>query len=136
MPFSIAVDYSRSIERCIEELSLKRGNSWISSENLPSRKEGVQKIWMDPVQFFNHIKTKEVLLEVCERGQRTADPRELLAFVERFPQITKAHALVALGYVGSLGDRLVVPFVYMGIIDIQDFEGSWGPSYRFLVASK
>lgn len=89
-------NYDRTIE---ELLAAGRYDWWdknISSANFPPVRSGKMNIEIEFIPFQRPMYTKEVLTELDRQGYRPAEIRELLVFVEQYPDFQRDFPIAAL----------------------------------------
>ncbi len=95
----LTVNYDLSIEEAVELGGYGWKNDNITSSDFPTKRKGTAEVALDLIHFPLDISIENVLRELDETGYRPAEPHELLAFGEKYPDIQKKFPIVALASV-------------------------------------
>lgn len=91
-------------------------NSDINDCNFPQDRTGDEQVEIELVHLDRDISIDGALAELDRRGLRPANPAELLAFRDSFPEVQREFPVIALGQVwrDPDGNRFVVYLVGLG----------------------
>jgi hypothetical protein len=89
--------YDRSIEDLIKAVNYNWVDKNIASANFPAQRSGKMDIEIEFIHFERVMRTEEALAEFDRRGYRAAEIRELLVFIEQYPNFQRDFPIAALG---------------------------------------
>ena len=139
--YPLSVDYGRSVEDGVRAGRYDWANSDINSRNFPTERKGVAEVVVELIHFNRVISIDEALRELDRMGYRPAEPHELLAFGQKYPEVQREFPVVAPGsaWQDRFGSR-VVPYLYRDgskrILNLDWIEGDWDEVCRFAVVRK
>jgi hypothetical protein len=139
--FKVTVDYGQSLADMIKAGKYDWVNDNITKENFPVNGQDKQEVEVLLFHFNRVISSDDAIAEMNKAGYRPARIEELLALGACQPELQKQFPIVALGsaWRRPSGYRIVPCLVSDGSgrrLDLDDFEGGWDGSDRFLVLRK
>lgn len=139
--FTLAVDYSRSLEQMVGAGKYDWMNDNITGNNFPHQSLGVVEQRCKLFHFNRSISSEDVITEMKKEGFIPADTATLCVFGEKFPEKQREFPIVALGQVwrSASGDRGVAYLNGVGAgrgLSLDWFDFDWSGDYRFLAVRK
>lgn len=139
----LTVNYDLSVEEAAKLGRYDWADANITSGNFPTRRKGTARVALEFVHFNRYISTESVLRELSNRDMRSAEPHELLAFGEKYPDIQREFPIVALA-LGSAwrnpyGNRRVLYLDGRGSernLRLMGTEDDWSEACRFAAVHK
>lgn len=137
--FPVTIDYGITLQAMIAAGRYDWTNSDVIAEHFPSPK-AAGKVDADlQLAHFNRITgSHEALRRLDRRGYRASTIEELLAFGATYPEEQLKHSIVALGaFWQRLFSNHHVAYLCKRdpgrrCLDLEEFEGGWAESCRFL----
>lgn len=137
--YTIAVDYSRSLEEMIAAGQYDSVNGNITPDHFPIRGQGKQEVDVTLFHFNRDMESALVIAEMDKAGYRPALIGELLALGESHPDLQREFPIIALGSrwqiphdtisrVPELGLRSSSGVRYLNAVWL---EGKWDDNCRF-----
>jgi hypothetical protein len=143
--YTIAVDYSRSLEEMIAAGQYDSVNGNITPDHFPIRGQGKQEVAVTLFNFNRDMESSDVVIaEMDKAGYRPAGIEELLALGESHPTLQREFPIIALGscwqiphdtisLVPELGLRGGITDRYLNTVWLGN---NWDDNYRFLAVRK
>ncbi len=139
--YPIVVDYSRSLEEMIKADNYKDVDGDITEEHFPLKGIGRQEVIITIIYFEHGVTSEKVFTETEKAGFRLSKIEELLALVEKYPEIHRKFLIGVLGSVweDGIGNRWM-PFLacFYGkhILRLRLITCNWHKNWRFAVVRK
>lgn len=139
--YSVAVDYSQTVEELIRSGRYDWVNSDITPRNFPSREKGQAQLDIFLLNFDRNISSEDAIKAMDAQSLRPAILEELLTLGIAFPDLQRQNSIVALGSTWRLpGGSESVPYLYgsgsLRGLSLAWFGGVWAPHWRFAAARK
>ncbi|MDO8443791.1 MAG: hypothetical protein Q7S78_02315 [Candidatus Azambacteria bacterium] len=98
-PYTLTINYTRSIEDGIKAGKYDWTNSDITSSHFPSSEVGTKEVSVELVHFGKDMTIEEVLSELDKAGMRPTTLKELLVLGEKYPDLQREFPIIALASV-------------------------------------
>lgn len=140
-PFTIFVDYNKSIEEMFSEGKYDKVPKDIKSKISSFEKQGVVETKVNLIKFGSCLFSREILDTFNQYNLRSANAPELLAFGAKYPHMQKYRPIVAINYLWQISlNNIVIDKAYgfkiLRTIVAEKFNGKWPCHIKFLAACK
>jgi len=142
--YTVAVDYSRSLEEMIAAGEYDSVNGNITPDHFPIKGQGKQEGAVTLFHFNRDMESDEVIAEMDKAEHRPAVIEELLAFGESHAALQREFPIIALGSRWQIPHDTISRVPELGLrgsssdryLNAVWLENKWDDNYRFLAVRK